>query len=558
MDIAERCRHARENTSTILENFKQHNTLKIPAIAEPNLRFVCEEKITNKQKLGVALKNKLWRLNNLYSISDRNAKYIPFVMTEAQWEVYLKSIGFKRTVILKSRQQGISTLWVISFLDDCIFNKNMKAGLVSYGIPQRQDMLDRVMYSWDYFPQEIKAMLGISRTTKNRSKEVSFSNYSKLLITSKFRGTTLQRLHISELGKMASTSPMQAEELMSGDMQTLHEQSKAVVESTAEGENLLTDIWHNGVAAFDEETGTIINPEAFRPIFLSWMNDPRCVSKYDLADTDISTKYFEDKPEATQEQKNFWIAQYSTTGENTYREYPATPEEAFRSKTEGRIYAKQYTDLVKTYNNVPHPFASMENDGILQTRAPIYVSFDLGIRDPTFITFFQAYKNNIRFLYEKQLQDTEASMDNIDQLLHDTMNNVIKPAAPYSPYKFLIVPHDIRQRLQGEEVKSRYDILSEKGWRNMVIAKKISTESLAQVQATLKYAHIDLKHCPLLDKAFRNYRAEFKTAINDYSDKPLHDKFSHPMDSVAYGISYMYKQIELGEFKSNYKMSSVI
>ena len=92
----------------------------------------------------------------------------------------------------------------------------------------------------------------------------------------------------------------------------------------------------------------------------------------------------------------------------------------------------------------------------------------------------------------------------------------------------------------------------------MVIAKKISTESLAQVQATLKYAHIDLKHCPLLDKAFRNYRAEFKTAINDYSDKPLHDKFSHPMDSVAYGISYMYKQIELGEFKSNYKMNSGI
>ena len=558
MDIGARCALSRENTSTILENFKLHNTLKIPAIAQDNLRFVCEEKITSKAKLSVALKNKLWRLNNLYCISDRNAKHIPFLMSDAQWEVYLKSVGFKRVVILKSRQQGISTLWVVSFLDDCIFNKNMKAGLVSYGIPQRQDMLDRVMYSWDTFPDEIKAMLGVSRTTRNRSREVSFNNYSKLLITSKFRGTTLQRLHISELGKMANSKPMQAEELMSGDMQTLHEQSKAVVESTAEGENLLTDIWHNGVAAYDEETGTMINPEAFRPIFLSWMNDPTRVSKYQLEDTDISSKYFEDKPEATQEQKNFWIAQYSTTGENTYREYPATPEEAFRSKTEGRIYAKQYNDLVKTYNNVPHPFASMENDGILQTREPIYVSFDLGIRDPTFITFFQAYKHNIRFLYERQLQDTEASMDNIDQLLHDVMNNIIKPAAPYSPYRYLIVPHDIKQRLQGEEVKSRYDILAEKGWNNMVIAKKISPDTLAQVQATLKYVRIDLKHCPLIDKAFRNYRAEWKTAINDYSDKPLHDKFSHPMDSVAYGISYMYHDIERGEVESNYNMSAIL
>ena len=506
------------------------------------LAFVKNERVDTSNKLRTALKCKLWRLNNLYSISSKEGKHIPFIMNYAQWKVYLSSIGFGRVVILKSRQQGISTFWLISLIDDCIFNKNMTAGLISFGRSQTADLFDRMNYTWDSFNEEAKKLLGVKKVTRNRQKELSFNNHSKVLITNDFRGNTLQRLHISELGHIALKSPARADEIITGDLQTLHHNSKAIVETTAKGENKLSDIWNEGEAAYDEKNNVMLNPEAFRPIFLSFLEDPACSYQMRQQDTDESVEYFKDKPEATQEQKNFWIAKYSSMGELVFREYPATPQEAFLQNTEGTVYSRMYINNVKRIR-FDLPFLPEIDGGPYNPAEPIYVSFDLGINDPTFMVWFQAYKHRLTFLYEKHLTDDEAGMDNISRLLHKVMAEQIKPSNPHAEYKTLFLPHDVRQRTAQIEVSSRLDTLISLGWSNYTVTKPINDETYANVKSCLRYTTIDLKACPQLDKAFRNLIRKRDNIRDVYLEKVQHDDYSHPMDAVGYGVDETYKDV---------------
>ncbi|MCI4435347.1 MAG: hypothetical protein JHC33_00870, partial [Ignisphaera sp.] len=59
--------------------------------------------------------SKLWRLNNLYTITDKMGELVRFDMNPAQHKVFRASLLHPRILVLKSRQQGISTLWLVSF-----------------------------------------------------------------------------------------------------------------------------------------------------------------------------------------------------------------------------------------------------------------------------------------------------------------------------------------------------------------------------------------------------------------------------------------------------------
>jgi len=48
--------------------------------------------------------SKLWRMNNLYTIIDKDGKKVPFVMNRAQHTVFSAHLSHPRIIILKSRQ----------------------------------------------------------------------------------------------------------------------------------------------------------------------------------------------------------------------------------------------------------------------------------------------------------------------------------------------------------------------------------------------------------------------------------------------------------------------
>lgn len=565
MRFSERFPEASRIAKTHLDSLSHE--LKNSPITPKYIKLLTETEVKNPKDLKKALKSKLWRLNNLYTITDKQAREVPFRLNYAQWKVYILSIGFKRVVIVKSRQQGISMFWVVCFIDDCIFNPNFKAGMVSYGDPQMQALLDRVRFIWDRFPQYIKTILNLKKETSNRTKELTFNNRSKLMITNNYRGDTIQRLHISELGKIASENPKRAEELMTGSLQALHDNSKAIAESTAEGENKLAEIWRQGVKDYDKESNIMLNPESFRPIFLSFLEDPSCVREQYQKDIPESVNYFKNKENITQERKNFWIAKYTNLGEDVYKEFPASAEEAFRLKTEGAVYAALYNQFTKRRTDLNKPFIPISEGGIYNPSFPLYVSFDLGVNDPTVAIWFQAYcpKTSsemikipkFRILYEKLFQDHEASMKNISDCLKQVLETV--PASGSGPAKYseIILPFDAKQRSQQEKVQTRFEILYELGWQQILTTKKISKESISNVKELLQYLEIDVNHCPKTDVAFRNLKRKRDNMRNIWLDDIQHDDHSHPMDAVAYGINHTYDRV-FHKPGSDYDFKSIV
>ena len=98
------------------------------------------------------LPSKLWRLNNCYTIiHKKGGKQVLFRMNRAQHIVYAASLLHPRIIILKSRQQGISTFWLINFFDDTMIEENFNIGLMAQGKDEAGTLLDRVKIAWDYF-----------------------------------------------------------------------------------------------------------------------------------------------------------------------------------------------------------------------------------------------------------------------------------------------------------------------------------------------------------------------------------------------------------------------
>ena len=132
------------------------------------------------------LPNKLWRLNNLYTIIDKFGNKVVFNMNRAQHRAYSASLQHPRLIILKSRQQGISTFWLIDYFDDGLFIEDLNIGMLAQGLEEASTLLERVKTAWDNLDEGIKNFLGI-KVLKDNSKEYSFNNGSTIFIRTSFR-----------------------------------------------------------------------------------------------------------------------------------------------------------------------------------------------------------------------------------------------------------------------------------------------------------------------------------------------------------------------------------
>ena len=205
--------------------------------------------------------SKLFRLNSgLYQIENKKGKKIPFEMNFAQHIVYAAALRHSRIIVLKSRQQGISTLWLLSFIDDAITCDSFAIGLMSQGKKESQTLLSRTTVALEGLPEEVVKLLGIS-VLKNNSEAISFSNGSIMYIQTSFRSGTLQRLHISEMGKISAKYPEKAKETKAGSLQAIAPGNTVVVESTAEGrKNEFYKMWHEAADYVGARTGMDFYP----------------------------------------------------------------------------------------------------------------------------------------------------------------------------------------------------------------------------------------------------------------------------------------------------------
>ena len=489
-----------------------------------------EIQLTEEQQefMETKFSSKLWRLSHLYTIMDKDGKKGIMSLNDSQLKVLTK-YKHNRKIILKSRQQGISTLFLAYYLDSCLTKPGYQAGIQSYGQDEAEKLSKRAQLMWDDLDQNIKDLLGL-RLVSNNSKGMTFSNGSILKIGN-FRGDTLQGLHVSELGKIAKKYPEKAKELKTGAFQAVSVNNKITIESTAEGRTgLFYTMWVKSVTRADSTQE--LTPLDFQPIFLSWLEDPDCQLFHPFPINDDVRKYgheIQGELGLTLTDNQWWwlAAKMDELDDDFDQEYPATPEKAFASQVEGMYFRKQYQRL---RNSKRIALAKYDH------HFPVYVSFDLGLNDETVILFVQMIDGTPYLIDE--YHNVDESIVHYAQILKD------KPyAGNYMP---IIMPHDITVRDYGSG-RSRLETFQREGFPAVEVLPKLSFQD--SIEAARQFIDIAVFGDNCIDTllALQNYRKMYDKTLGVYKDKDVHDIHSN----YAAALRYMAQGLSFHKVRKN-------
>lgn len=182
-------------------------------------------------ELKISLSNRMWRLNNLYYIKNKEGQKQKFQLNWAQKEILDGLHTFN--IILKARQLGVTTLFAIFFLDMCLWNSYINAAIIADRQKNSLEIFqDKVKFAYDNLHPLLKAL---SPARRDNSNELRFENGSSYRVGTTLRGGTIQLLHVSEFGKICREFPRKAEEIMTGALNTVQAGQFITIESTAEG-----------------------------------------------------------------------------------------------------------------------------------------------------------------------------------------------------------------------------------------------------------------------------------------------------------------------------------
>src|SRR6185437_3661443 len=96
----------------------------------------------------------VWRLHNLYWITDKSGKVVRFA-PNAEQTTFLENLHY-RNVILKARQLGFSTLIQLIELDAAVFTSNVRAGVIADTMDNVTTIFrDKIRFAYDRLPDGI-------------------------------------------------------------------------------------------------------------------------------------------------------------------------------------------------------------------------------------------------------------------------------------------------------------------------------------------------------------------------------------------------------------------
>lgn len=448
----------------------------------------------------------LWRLSNLYSVVDKHGQRVPFVPNTSQ--AALLSDLTKRDIILKARQLGMTTLMCIVSLDEALFNLDWNAAVIAHKLEDAKRIFEsKVKFPYDNLPDGLKAALP---TTKDAADALHFANGSSVHVTTSARSGTLQRLHISEFGKICAQYPQKAREIVTGSFPAA-EHGRITIESTAEGqEGKFYDM------AMEARRGS----GQWRFHFFPWFADPGNVANAaSFKPTADDRLYFDtlkhrDKIDLTPEQAAWWVKTERDLGGDMKRENPSTPEEAFEQAIEGAYFAQQFahSDKRGLIGRFPH-----------DPRYPVNTFWDLGRNDLLTIWFHQRVADRNRFVayYENSGEHISHYIAYLEAWRKDV-------GAYWGDHYW---PHDgDRQDLFLEA--GRMAEAERFGFRPRVVKRTRSKmDAIDAARSVFPSCDFDEVECATGLKRLRHYRKEWDEQRGVWKDRPRHDENSHGADA---------------------------
>jgi hypothetical protein len=458
-----------------------------------------------------------WRLNHLYHIRDKNGAKTLLKFNWAQ-RSFLAAVWYFN-VILKARQLGFSTIICIYFLDSCLFNSNHKCGIIDSGIDDAKKKLKIIKYAYENIPKEFlkNPLIGIPTITTDAAEQVEFSNGSGVSVGTSHRGDTLQKLLISEYGKVSAATPEKAREIKTGALNAVGIGQQIFVESTAEGKSgefydlcqLAINIKNSGREL------TRLDPKFH---FFAWFNNP----EYRLSDEEAALVVIPQETEAylanfnlDRNQRAWYAVKERIMGDDMRREYPSTPAEAFEGSMEGAYYSKEMAELRKSGQITFLPY---------DRSCPVDTYWDLGkTRDQSSILFYQHIRGRKHFI--DYVEKTNIAWDEYAIILKERGYN-------YGTHWW---PHDgnISQVTQSEILTSRQ--MAQRAGISPIkiidVTKSVHQDIMNFCKPMLPQVWIDESKCAMLINRLDSYRRKWDRINAMWMNDPFHDEASHGADA---------------------------
>lgn len=467
------------------------------------------------------LRNPYWRLNNLYYIVDKRGQKIKFKLNWAQEDLFQNT--WYCNVILKARQLGISTYICMLFLDRCLFNDNMSAGIIAHTLEDAQQMFRRVKFAYDSLPEQIKTIKSADNDTAQMLK---FSNGSSIRVGTSLRSSTFQYLHISEFGKICAKYPDKAQEIITGSLNTVAPGQYVFIESTAEGrDGYFYDICKR--AEQMQKNRDQLSKLDFKFFFFPWYKEPSYrIGNVPNIDNEYLAYFDHMKNLGIQlddEQKAWYIARAATQKDDMRREYPSTPEESWEVSNEGLYYCKQMTAarIEKRIGFVPYDDA-----------LPVHTAWDLGYNDATSIWFVQVHKKEIRLI-----EYIEGSGESLQYWLGEIKKRDYVYGKHIAPHDIMV--HEYTSGMTRQASARKLGI-------NFIPAQKVDIiPGIDAVRNMFNRCFFDETKCAKGLKALDNYKKDWDDRNACWRSQPLHNWASHGADAfrtLATGLSYLSQE----------------
>ena len=468
----------------------------------------------DKTTLPDLLKSQRWRLNNIYSIEDKRGEIVLFEMNGPQQQLYenLHTLN----ILLKARQLGFSTFILLLALDSCLWNNNFKAGLLADTETNAKNLLKRVKFAYEHLPATIRKHNPI-RT--DNVLELEFENGSSISVGTSLRSGTFNLVHISEYGKICAKFPDKAKEVKAGALNTIAPGQLVFIESTAEGRG--GDFYDKTQAARALLDGGRTPAEMeYKFHFFPWFEDKSYVTEHEFNLTPQDREYFKELRdqhgiELTHEQRWWYAAKQREQGDDMWKEFPSTPDEAFRAIRDGSIFGKDIQALRQRKMIGKFPF---------EPRTPVNTAWDFGVGDYTSIWLFQVIAGRFRMV---------GYLENSGEGLSYYFDWLDKWRATFNArFDKHYAPHDVEHRMQHIQAESRKDIARKLGYEFEVVQRSPDKQqSIQNVRTRLPECEFDEAECEVGLTHLENYSREWDDKYGVWKSAPKHDEHSHCADA---------------------------
>jgi len=386
--------------------------------------------------------------------------------------------------------------------------------------------LAKVRLAYDKLPKWVKRLKPIK--TAN-TREFTLKNGSSIEAGVSHRGGTLQYLHISEFGKICARFPERAREIITGALNTLAAGQMVFIESTAEGESgRFFEICEEARSMLVR--GAKLTSLDWKFFFYPWFLDESYALKdeemLDLVIPDGLEKYFtklqrEHSIALNRNQKGWYAKKRAAQDDDMWREYPSTPDEAFRASVQGAIYGEHIRQIEEA-GQVGH-FPALP--GI-----PVHTVWDIGRADATAIWFFQVLVGRVRIVgyYEEFGLQLYRHMPAIRQKYMEK-GWVREGATDFWP-------HDGRVAEWTSTDNTRVESGVKEGLNIQIVPNVGLQDGINAGRSVLQHCDFDEAGCDAGLKRLRNYRWEWneaKAEFNRGTPRP-HDPANHGSDAFRY------------------------